>query len=111
MDILFCENSKKEVLTLPDEAVKDLALDEIVEDIAAREEERMIIKKILCEIPQDRADIEFRREIMSDLLGKDELIQSLDKALDQIKVLRNYRSNAIMHNNSEVTVYSSSGYA
>ena len=106
MDILFCDNSKKEVFTLPDEAVKDLALDEIVEDIAAREEERMIIKKILCEIPQDRADIEFRREIMSDLLGKDELIQSLDKALDQIKVLRNYRSNAIMHNNSEVTVYS-----
>ncbi len=106
MDILFCEGSKKEVFTLTDEVVKDLALDEIVNDIAVREEERLIIKKVLSEIPQDMADIEYRREIMSDLLGSEVLTTKMDEALDQIRVLNNYKSNTIMHENSEVTVYS-----
>ena len=106
MDILFRENSKKEVFTLSDEAVKDLAIDEIVNDIAVREEERLTIKKILSELPQDVEDTLYRREIMNDLLGNEKLITNLSEALDQIKVLKNYKANSFRPKNAEVSVYS-----
>ena len=53
MDILFAENSKREVTELGSYAVKDLALQEIVEALSGKERDIIIIREILSKIPKD----------------------------------------------------------
>lgn len=59
MNILFAENSKRNVVKLKQETVKDLALQEIVDNIANGESERLIIRDIFTKIPTDLEDIRF----------------------------------------------------
>ena len=106
MDILFCENSDKATVSLTEETVKDLAVQEVIEAATIKEEEQQIIKKILCMLPQNIEDIKYRQEIMSDILENEDLAKSLEKALDQIKVLRNYRNSSGVRRQNEATVFS-----
>lgn len=90
MDILFAENSKRNVIELKPETVKDLALQDIIETIAGHESNVTIVRDILTRIPEDLADIHFRQEIMKDFLNNDTLVEEMDEALGEIRTLKDY---------------------
>jgi DNA mismatch repair ATPase MutS len=90
MDILFAENSKRNVIELKPETVKDLALQDIIETIAGHESNVTIVRDILTRIPEDLADIHFRQEIMKDFLNNDSLVEEMDEALGEIRTLKDY---------------------
>ncbi len=107
MNILFAENSKRNVVKLKQETVKDLALQEIVDNIANGESERLIIRDIFTKIPTDLEDIRFRQEILKDFLENESLTDELTEALDLIKTLKDYGSMKIammQHENSLYTL-------
>ncbi len=90
MDILFAVNSKKNVVILKKETIKDLAIWEVVDNIASRESEKIIIRDIFTKIPTDLEDIRYRQEILRDFLENDVLTDELTQALGQIKTLKDY---------------------
>ena len=106
MDILFRNESKKDFYTVSDETLDDLAIPEIIEAITIKEEEKIILKKIMSQIPQDLEDIKYRQEIMADLLSNDELTRNLDISLNQIRVLKYYMERGSISSNREATVFS-----
>ncbi|MBO5609996.1 MAG: hypothetical protein J5929_06500 [Eubacterium sp.] len=106
MDILFREGSEKNTVTLSEETLSDLAVSEIIESITIKEEEQIIIKKIMSEIPQDLEDIRFRQEIMRDMIKNEAITKSLGECIDQIRVLRSYAGRAAVGNNIETTLFS-----
>ena len=81
MDILFAENSKKETIRLKPETIKDLGLNEVLENITDGEKEMIIVKDIITRIPRDINDIKFRQEIMKDFLGNETLAKDFAKRL------------------------------
>ena len=93
MDILFAENSKKETIQLKPETIKDLGLNEVLENITEGEKEMLIVKDIITKIPSDIADIRYRQEIMKDFLDNEELTQSFSDAIWQIKTLKDYSNS------------------
>ena len=93
MDILFAENSKKETIQLKPETIKDLGLNEVLENITEGEKEMLIVKDIITKIPSDIADIRYRQEIMKDFLDNEELTQSFSEAIWQIKTLKDYSNS------------------
>lgn len=105
MDILFRDNSDRKTVTLSEETLDDLAINEIIETITIREEEQLVIKGILAEIPQDIEDIRYRHEIMADMLGNDLLTKSLDECLDQIRVLRFYAGRMKTSHSDDSTLF------
>ena len=88
MDILFCEGSKRKTTTLRAEAVKDLALEEIIESIASNEKNNAIIKNIFTRIPEDISDIRYRQEILKDFCENEELCEQVSDSLGLITTLR-----------------------
>ena len=88
MDILFAENSKKETIQLKPETIKDLGLNEVLENITEGEKEMLIVKDIITKIPSDIDDIRYRQEIMKDFLDNENLTQSFSEAIWQIKTLK-----------------------
>ena len=90
MDILFAENSKRNVTELKSETVKDLALQEIIEKIAGYESSMIIVRDILTKIPTDLRDIHYRQEIMKDFLENDALVDEMGEALEKIRTLKDY---------------------
>ena len=99
MDILFAENSKRQVTELKPETVKDLALMEIVESVADGENEIAIIRDIFTRVPVDIEDSRFRQEILKDFLENETLTQEITDALYQIKALKDYAgSKSVMKN-------------
>lgn len=93
MDILFAENSKKETIKLKPETIKDLGLNEVLENITDGEKEMIIVKDILTRIPRDINDIKFRQEIMKDFLGNETLAKDFADAIWQIRTLKDYSDN------------------
>ena len=106
MDILFRENSDRKTVTLSEETFDDLALNEIIETITFKEEEQLVLKRILSALPQDPEDIRYRQEIMSDLLGNVPLTNSLEECLNEIRVLRNYVGRSSFNSTDESTLFS-----
>ena len=105
MDILFAENSKREVTELSPDTVKDLALQEIVEGLSGKERDIIIIKEILSRIPKDLRDSQFRQEIMRDFLENEALTDDMDNVLDMIKTLKDYGSTKTMIMQNDSTLY------
>ena len=105
MDILFAEGSKREVTVLEAAAVKDLALQEIIEAVSGNETEIKIVTEIISKIPKDIRDSKFRQEIMKDFMGNEALTDEMDEALNLIKTLKDYGSNRTMMNQNEATLY------
>ncbi|MBO4336865.1 MAG: hypothetical protein J5842_02170 [Lachnospiraceae bacterium] len=103
MNLLFREDSKKEVVTLKPEAVKDLALMEIVESAGDSEKSRLILKSIFTKLPSDIDDISYRQDIMRDLLENSELSDELEEVLGQIQILKDYsKSKPLIMQNDQV---------
>ncbi len=103
MDILFAENSKRDVIKLKEETIKDLALQEVIDNISGNESEKMIIKDIFTKIPTDLEDIRYRQEILKDFLESESLTDEMTDALALIKVLKEYggiRTNTMQNDNS-----------
>ena len=93
MDILFAENSKKETIKLKPETIKDLGLNEVLDNITDGEKEMIIVKDIITRIPRDINDIKFRQEIMKDFLGNETLAKDFADAIWQIRTLKDYSDN------------------
>ena len=68
MDILFAENSKRKTVELKPETVKDLALQDILDNISDSESEMIILRNIFTHIPIDTNDTRYRSEILKDFL-------------------------------------------
>ena len=105
MDILFAEGSKRNVTVLKPETVKDLAIQEIIDNIVLAESEMLIIRDIFTKIPTDIRDIRFRQEIMKDFLENEELTEELSEALGMIKTLKDYSGSRIMRLQNDSTLY------
>ncbi|MCR5281882.1 MAG: hypothetical protein K6E18_00790 [Lachnospiraceae bacterium] len=105
MDILFAENSEKQYVQLRPETIKDLALNEIIESIAATEKDRPIISSIFTRIPSDIRDIRFRQSIMRDFLKHDTLTEEVADTLGMIQTLKDYHIGASRVSQGENTLY------
>ena len=105
MDILFAEKSKREVTQLKDETVKDLAIQDIADNIADNETEMLVIKDIFTHIPKDIRDMQFRQNIMKDLLDSEELTEELAEAVSHIKTLRDFGASRTRRMNDEKSLY------
>ncbi len=90
MDILFRPGSDKEAVSLPRETAKDLAIDELLDSISNIKEERDIVLKVMMTLPCNISDIEFRRNILSDLLENTALCDELSDCIGELFVLKNY---------------------
>lgn len=106
MNILFAENSLKEISELNQETIKDLALDEIIDHIARGDGEKRIIRDVFRKIPLDMADVTFRQQILSDLMANEGLTEDLTKILDQIKALKEFETMkmALLHQEDSLYV-------
>ena len=54
MDLLFAEGSKREVTQLGESAIKDLAIQDILEAISGNERDIIILKEIISSIPHHK---------------------------------------------------------
>ena len=66
MDLLFASGSKRDVTSLGESAIKDLAIQDILEAISGNERDIIILKEIISSIPKDIRDSVYRQEIMKD---------------------------------------------
>ena len=105
MDILFAEESKRNVTVLKPETVKDLAIQEIVDNIVLAESEMLIIRDIFTKIPTDMKDIRFRQEIMKDFFENEGLTEEMNEALGMIKTLKDYGGSKFMRMQNDSTLY------
>ncbi|MBP5491792.1 MAG: hypothetical protein J6Y08_03015 [Clostridiales bacterium] len=90
MDILFAEGSEKKTVTLPEQTLKDLAVEDLIRGIAMNQEERAILKEMWAKVPVDPKDIRFRQEIFHDLQVNTNLRDSLYESLSMIKTMKEY---------------------
>ena len=97
MDILFAPNSKKNTRKLKPETIKDLGFLEIIENVTEGEKERKIVSEIMTNIPTDLSDIKYRKDIMQDFLENESLFNDFSNALWQIRTLKDFSSNRMMH--------------
>ncbi len=88
MDILYAEGSDKKYAQLPDETMKDLALDEVISRLSTSAEEKSILRSIMSRLPENPEDIRFRQSIVKDLMDHPELRKSLYEALPMIKTMK-----------------------
>lgn len=105
MNILFAENSARNVTELKPETIKDLALGEIVDHVARKETEKKIISEIFRKIPADMEDIRFRQEIMLDFIENDTLAEELSEVLDKIQTLKDFESMKVAMLRQDNTLY------
>ena len=106
MDILFAENSKRNVIELKPETVKDMALQEIIDNIATKEDNMIIIRDILTKLPTDLRDIHFRQEIMKDFMASEKFTEEMSEALDMIRSLKDFSGMKTMTYEGGSTLYS-----
>lgn len=92
MDLLFAENSKRKTTELNQDAIKDLALQEILDDIAGNESNMIIVRDIMTRLPEDPDDIRYRQEIMKDFMNSESLVDAMEESLESVKTLKDYNS-------------------
>lgn len=105
MDLLFASGSKREFTSLGESAIKDLAIQDILEAISGNERDIIILKEIISSIPKDIRDSVYRQEIMKDFLASDEFTDDMDNALGLIKTLKDYGSSRTMMRQNDSTLY------
>ncbi len=105
MDLLFCENSTREVISLKPETVKDLALSEIVEGIGAGEKNKLILQNIFTKIPKDPADSMYRQQILRDFMENETLTDELEDTLGRIQVLKDFSKSRPMLMQNDQLLY------
>ena len=106
MNILYKEGSDRKSVTLSEETIKDIALDELIGYMSSYQEERDILRKIMTVIPSDPSDMLFRQEILRDLLDDEALCGSLSEVLDLIKTLGYYGGARKTITEKDITLYS-----
>ena len=87
MDVLFAAGSAKQTVTLSEETIKDIALNEVCDHLGGDPDERRALRKILTEIPASPSDMIFRQNILKDLMDNEGFCKSLNSILEQIKTL------------------------
>ena len=105
MDILFAPGSSKNTNTLKDETLKDLGLNEILENITEGEKELKIVKDIITKVPTDLSDIRFRQEIMKDFLENENLVKEFSESIWKIRSLKDASSTRFLHTQNDNTLY------
>ena len=105
MDILFAEKSNREVVELKPETVKDLAIQDIVDNISDNETEMLVLRDILTKIPKDIRDMQYRQDIMKDLMENDQLVEGLTEAAGLIRTLRDLGSTKTRRMNNDSSLY------
>lgn len=97
MNLLF-PFGKDNVWELDSDTYQHLALNEIVEMIALTKEEKDIVKKIFTKMPLDTKTINYRLDIIRDLISCREFCEELKTILVKIDVLNEYN----MHNHFHI---------
>ena len=105
MDILFREGSKKNTVRLRQETIKDLALQEILDNITETESEMLIVKDIITNVPGDIEDIRYRQDIMRDLAENESLTEELTEAVGLIRTLKDYGSKKSLMMQNDTSLY------
>ena len=105
MDILFSENSQKNTVQLKAETIKDLGLNEVLENITEGEKEMIIIKDIITKIPVDISDMKYRQDIMKDFLNNENLTKDFTDAIWQIRTLKDYSDNRRLLSQNDNSLY------
>ena len=90
MDILYAEGSDRKYVQLPEETLKDLAIDEIVHHFSTIQEEKSILKNVMGQLPENTEDILFRQQILLDLMKYPELQKELYSSLTNIRTMRDF---------------------
>ena len=86
--LLYPENYKGKTQTLPEEAVNDLSVDYIVDNLTKDVFERNSIKKILTNISSDIDVINYRADVFEDILNFPQLREGLVQLLSKLEDLR-----------------------
>ena len=105
MDVLFSAGSAKETALLSEDAIKDIALCEVIDHMGGDPDEKKILKKIMTEIPADPSDMIFRQDILKDLIDNEDLCSSLVEILDQIKTLKLFGGVRKASSEKDTTLY------
>ena len=94
MDILFRAGQDSKFAQLPEETVKDIALQEVIDFMTDDQEDRDILREVMTKIPVDSSDMIYRQEILRDLISNDNLRNTVKGSIDSIKVLQYYGNGA-----------------
>ena len=105
MDILFAENSKRKTVELKPETVKDLALQDLLDNISDTESEMIILRDIFTHIPIDTNDTRYRSEILKDFLENDAMTDEMSDALSYIRTLKDYGHSKLLQLSDDRTLY------
>lgn len=105
MDVLFSVGSSKETALLSEDAIKDIALCEVIDHMGGDPDEKKFLKKIMTEIPVNPDDMIFRQNILKDLIDNEELCSSLNEILDQIKTLKLFGGVRKASSEKDTTLY------
>ena len=100
MDVLFAKNSDRKTVELKAETIKDLALQEIVDNISESEGEMLILRDIFTHIPINTEDIRYRSEILRDFLENEAMTDELYEAMSLIRTLKDYGSSKLLTMNT-----------
>ncbi|MBR3635822.1 MAG: hypothetical protein IKN47_06450 [Lachnospiraceae bacterium] len=92
MDILYKTSGKERYCELSEETVKDIALEEVIDYMTVVNDERKILRDIMVKIPINPEDINYRQQIVRDLMESDSLCSAVRDSIDSINVLRYYGS-------------------
>lgn len=105
MDVLFSAGSSKETSLLSEEAIKDIALNEVIDHMGGDPEEKKFLKKLMTELPADPSDMIFRQNILRDFIENEDLCTSLNEILDQIKTLKLFGGVRKATSEKDTTLY------
>ncbi|MBP5530001.1 MAG: hypothetical protein J6X80_08125 [Lachnospiraceae bacterium] len=105
MDILFSKESDKKTVILSRETIKDLAINDFVEEACVMKEDIPIVEKVLSAMPQNAEDMRFRGEILKDLFDNKELCDKLSESLHAINRLKDFSGSYKVSRQSEVNLY------
>ena len=105
MDVLFAKESSKQTIELSANTIKDIALNELIDHLGGDPDEKVIIKKIMSQIPTDPNDMFFRQNILKDLIENEDLCTSLGDILSQIKTLKLFGGVRKAANERDTSLY------
>lgn len=105
MDILFSKDSAKKTVILSKETIKDLAINDFVEEACVIKEDIPVVEKVLSAMPTEAKDMRFRGEILKDLYDNKELCDKLSESVHAINRLKNYSGSYKVSRKTEVNLY------
>ena len=94
MDILYKTTGDDRFIQLSDEAVKDIAMEEVIDYMTGDTDERKVLRDIMSKLPRDPADMIYRQDIVKDFLANENLYTKIKEIITSIKVLQLYGGGA-----------------